>query len=102
MRLPLDWLSEVIALPADEELIERLSFCGFEDVMVHRGGPDLSLLRVGRVVRCEQHPNADKLSVCSVDVGDGDERSIVCGASPVLSVMPEGLIIDATAKGISS
>ncbi len=83
MRLPLDWLSELVDLPGDEELIERLSLCGFEDVMVHRSGPDLSDLRVGRVVRCERHPNADKLSVCSVDVGDGDEHSIVCGAANV-------------------
>ena len=36
---------------------------------------------MGRVLTREQHPNADRLSLCTVDVGDGDPRSIVCGAS---------------------
>ena len=37
---------------------------------------------VGRVLAAEQHPNADRLSVCKVDTGDG-ERTIVCGAPNV-------------------
>ena len=35
---------------------------------------------MGRVLSREQHPNADRLSVCLVDVGDGEPRQIVCGA----------------------
>ena len=49
-----------------------------------RIGPDLSAIVVGRVLeRCERHPNADRLSVCRVDVGDGAPRTIVCGAPNV-------------------
>jgi phenylalanyl-tRNA synthetase beta chain len=83
MRLPLSWLSEWVDLPPADPLAERLLLCGFEDVAVTSLGPDLSGLRVGAVVRCERHPNADKLSVCAVDAGDGALRTIVCGAPNV-------------------
>jgi phenylalanyl-tRNA synthetase beta chain len=83
MRLPLDWLAEMVDLPPDAELVEKLSLSGFEDVMVHRTGPDLSGIVVGHVAGCERHPDADKLSVCRVDVGDGTPRTIVCGAPNV-------------------
>jgi phenylalanyl-tRNA synthetase beta chain len=52
--------------------------------IIRRGVPDLDgnlgLYRVGRVVQCEKHPNADRLQLCSVDVGEGEPRQIVCGA----------------------
>jgi phenylalanyl-tRNA synthetase beta chain len=83
MRLPLAWLAEFVALPPAAELAQRLEMAGFEDVVVHEQGPDLSELRVGLVARCERHPDADKLSVCQVDVGDGAQRTIVCGAPNV-------------------
>lgn len=83
MRLPLAWLAEWVDLPAPAELARRLELSGFEDVAVHQLGPDLSQLRVGRVERCERHPDADKLSVCQVEVGDGALRAIVCGAPNV-------------------
>ena len=84
MRLPLDWLAEWILLPdSAEELAERLTLGGLEVEEIVRTGPDLSGIRVGRVVRCERHPNADRLSVCRVDVGSGEPVEIVCGASNV-------------------
>ncbi len=83
MRVSLDWLAEFTDLPPEPELVDRLSMCGFEDVLVERGGPDLSAIRVGRVESCEPHPNADKLSVCEVDVGEGEPLQIVCGAPNV-------------------
>ena len=83
MRLPLAWLAELVDLPPAAELARRLELAGFEDVAVHELGPDLSQVRVGRVERCERHPDADKLSVCHVDVGDGTRRAIVCGAPNV-------------------
>ena len=83
MRLPLAWLAEWIAPPAPAELARRLELSGFEDVSVSNVGPDLSELRVGRVARCERHPDADRLSVCEVDVGDGTPRTIACCAPNV-------------------
>ena len=50
------------------------------DVGVADAGDNLSYLRVGKVVAAEKHPNADKLQLCQVDVGEGEPRQIVCGA----------------------
>ena len=83
MRLALDWLAELVDLPAEPELVEGLSCGGFEDVRVEAPGPDLSAVCVGRVLERAAHPNADRLSVCRVDVGDGEPLEIVCGAPNV-------------------
>ena len=50
------------------------------DVGVPDDGDNLALLRVGRVLEAGRHPNADKLQLCQVDVGEGEPRQIVCGA----------------------
>ena len=84
MRVPLSWLSEWIDLPESrEELQRRLTLGGLEIEGVERMGPDLSAIRVGRVVERAPHPNADRLSFCRVDVGEGDPLEIVCGAPNV-------------------
>ncbi len=84
MRVPLRWLAEWIDVPASaEELAERLTAGGLEVDSIEKIGPDLSALRVGLVVECGKHPNADRLSLCRVDVGSGEPIDIVCGAPNV-------------------
>ncbi len=83
MRLSLEWLGEWIALPPAAALVERLSLGGFEDVSIVATGPELSAIRVGCVLERAPHPNADRLSLCRVDVGAGEPLSIVCGAPNV-------------------
>ncbi|MDJ0852633.1 MAG: phenylalanine--tRNA ligase subunit beta, partial [Myxococcota bacterium] len=83
MRISLDWLGEWVDLPPTAELVDRLDMGGFEDTMVEDTGPDLSAVRVGLVVEREQHPNADRLSLCRVDLGGGEPVEIVCGAPNV-------------------
>ncbi len=83
MRLALDWLSEWIDLPEESRLTERLEMGGFEDVLVERSGPDLSAIRVGHVLERRAHPGADRLSLCRVDVGEGEPVEVVCGAPNV-------------------
>lgn len=84
MRVSLSWLQDLVQVnePADQ-LGERLSMAGFEVEEME----DLSLLAqgvvVGEVVECDRHPNADKLSVCKVNVGTGELLQIVCGAKNV-------------------
>jgi phenylalanyl-tRNA synthetase beta chain len=86
MKVPVSWLREYVALDGPiEEVARRLVFTSFEvDRIVRRGVPDedgnLGLYRVGRVVEAGKHPNADRLQLCSVDVGEGEPRQIVCGA----------------------
>jgi len=83
MRVPLRWLAEWVDLPPEPELLARLTQGGLEVEGVERVGPDLSGVRVGHVVTREKHPNADRLSLCRVDLGDGEPVDIVCGAPNV-------------------
>jgi phenylalanyl-tRNA synthetase beta chain len=86
MRVPLDWLREYVAVDAPvEELADRLGTATCEvERIIRRGVADddgnLGLFRVGRVVEAGKHPNADRLQLCRVDVGEGEPRQIVCGA----------------------
>jgi phenylalanyl-tRNA synthetase beta chain len=103
MRLPLEWLHQYCdpGLPADE-LATRLAMTGTEVDRIHTHGvPSLEHFVVGHVVSAEQHPDADRLRVCMVQVADGDVRQIVCGAPNVAAgqrvpvgltgaVMPDG------------
>lgn len=83
MRVSLNWLAEWIDLPGStEELCDLLTFGGLEIESVETAGPDLSQVRVGHVEQREPHPNADRLSLCRVNVGDGPVE-IVCGAPNV-------------------
>jgi phenylalanyl-tRNA synthetase beta chain len=86
MRVPLSWLAEYVPLemPLDE-LATRLSIAtaeveGIETRGVADADGNLELFRVGRVLEAVKHPNADRLQLTKVDVGDGEARSIVCGA----------------------
>jgi phenylalanyl-tRNA synthetase beta chain len=83
MKVPLGWLATFVDLPAQAELEERLTLAGLEIEEVLRTGPDLSSLRVGQVLERRPHPNAERLSVCSVDLGQATAASIVCGAPNV-------------------
>ena len=83
MKYPLGWLAEWIDLPDLETLDERLTIGGLEIEEVIQGGPDLSALIVGHVDARQQHPDADRLSLCSVDVGGDAPLDIVCGAPNV-------------------
>jgi len=85
MRVPYSWLREYCDPGVDApELAERLAMTGTEVERVGTiGPPSAEGFVVGMVVECEAHPNADRLSVCSVDTGEGEPRTIVCGAPNV-------------------
>jgi phenylalanyl-tRNA synthetase beta chain len=86
MKVPLSWLREYVPIdrPVDE-IAQRLviSSCeleGIERVGVADVDGNLGLFRVGRVLEAVKHPNADRLQLCQVDIGESDSRQIVCGA----------------------
>ncbi len=83
MRVSLDWLAEWIDLPPAAELVDRLTLGGLEIENVERTGPDLSDFVVGEVRERSAHPNADRLSVCQVDLGEDHLLEVVCGAPNV-------------------
>jgi phenylalanyl-tRNA synthetase beta chain len=82
MRVPYSWLREYCDPGVEPEVLaERLAMTGTEVERVGTvGPPSAEGFVVGRVVGCEPHPGADRLSVCTVDAGEGEERTIVCGA----------------------
>ena len=85
MRVPVEWLSEYAdaGLPV-AALEERLTMTGTKVEAVHHHGVDaLERFVIGRVLEAGRHPDADRLSVCLVDVGDGGPQQIVCGAPNV-------------------
>jgi phenylalanyl-tRNA synthetase beta chain len=86
VRVPLSWLREYVSVDVPvEELAERVNVSVAEvERIIRRGVADedgnLGLYRVGRVLEAGKHPNADRLQLCSVDVGEKEPRQIVCGA----------------------
>jgi len=86
MRVPVSWLQDYVPLEAPlDELATKLSVSAAEvEGIERRGVPDrdgnLGLFRVGRVLEAAKHPNADRLQLCRVDVGEGEPLQIVCGA----------------------
>src|SRR5919109_1924782 len=86
MKVPLSWLREYVEVDASTvEIADRLAIATGEVERISRPGVadvdgNLGLYRVGRVLEAGKHPNADRLQLCRVDVGEGEPRQIVCGA----------------------
>lgn len=85
MLVSYQWLSEYIDLSGltAEELAEKMTRGGIEIDGVESLNKGVTGVVVGHVVSKEKHPDADKLNVCKVDVGTGEELQIVCGAKNV-------------------
>jgi phenylalanyl-tRNA synthetase beta chain len=116
MRVPLFWLHDYCdpGIPL-AELEHQLTMTGTKVEAIHGHGVGaLEHFLVGRVLSAERHPDADRLTVCTVDVGTGDERTIVCGAPNVAAgqivavaepgaVMPDGTKLKrAKLRGVES
>jgi phenylalanyl-tRNA synthetase beta chain len=116
MRLPRFWLHDYCRPELDTPtLAERLDLSGTKVERVTRYGVDeIGRFVVGRVLEAEPHPDADRLRVCRVEVGDGEPVRIVCGAPNVAAgqsvavarpgaVLPDGRRLEAVAlRGIVS
>ncbi|MFT5258523.1 MAG: phenylalanyl-tRNA synthetase beta chain [Saprospiraceae bacterium] len=115
MLISESWLREWVALSVStQQLCENLIQAGLEvetvEPIVKLGG----LVKIGEVVAIERHPDADKLNICQVDVGTGEQLTIVCGAAnaalgikaPVAidgAVLPNGLKIEQrSVRGVDS
>ena len=87
MKISYNWLKQFVDIPyGPEELSKALTDCGLEVEHLAQwksleGG--LEGVVIGKILTCEKHPNADRLSVTTVDAGDGVTRQIVCGAPNV-------------------
>lgn len=83
MRLSINWLRDFVDLPVSpEELAERLTLAGFEVEGLEKVEPEFSGVVVARAARVEPHPNADRLTVVTVEDGRRTWQ-VVCGAPDV-------------------
>jgi len=81
MQFPESWLREFCNPPlSTQQLAETLTMAGLEVEDMKSVAPPFSKVVVGLITSAEQHPNADRLRVCQVDVGQSQALSIVCGA----------------------
>ena len=84
MNISTSWLREWVSPQVtDEVLAEQLTMAGLEVDGIETVAPAFSKVVVGHVVSCEKHPDADKLNLCQVDVGEAENVQIICGAKNV-------------------
>jgi phenylalanyl-tRNA synthetase beta chain len=88
MKFSENWLREWVSPEWDSNtLAEELSLAGLEVDGIDPVAGDFTNVVVGHVLSVERHPDADKLNVTQVDVGDGEPVQIVCGAKNVVAGM---------------
>ena len=88
MRISEQWLREWVSPKLDtEQLAERLTLAGLEVSALEPAGADLKGVVVGRIDSLREHPHADRLKLCSVDIGRRGRLEIVCGARNVVTGM---------------
>lgn len=82
MRVSLNWLKDYIDLPTEDpdELARAFDMLGHAVESVERYAAEWTDVYIGKVLRIESHPNADAVRVTYVDLGDGVEHQIICGA----------------------
>src|SRR6267142_310222 len=87
VNIPESWLRSFCHPPlSGAELAERLTMVGLEVEAYEPAGPQFSGVVVAQVVDVARHPNADKLTICTVDAG-GEKLKVVCGAPNVRAGM---------------
>lgn len=103
MRVPIMWLRDYAELPANaDEIIARLATLGFPvDEVIAR--PKLTNVVVGRITKMVKHPNADKLQLCTIDIGGEKTLTIATAATNVAEgqVIPVALIGAELAGGLT-
>ncbi len=89
MKITFDWLKDHLKTNLKEKnLLEQLTNVGLEVEGVQNLSSDKELFKVAKIIKTIKHPNADRLKVCDVDVGEKELKKVVCGAANAL----EGLI----------
>ena len=81
MRLTLSWLKEHLDTKYNEsKIIEKLTDIGLEVESFESINSELDSFKIAKVINAEKHPNADRLKVCDVDIGQKNTIKVVCGA----------------------
>ena len=81
MKFTISWLKEHLDTKYNEsKIIDKLTDIGLEVENFDHVSSELDSFKIARIVNTEQHPNADRLKVCDVDIGQKDTIKVVCGA----------------------
>ena len=89
MKITFDWLRDHLKTSSKEkDLLKQLTNIGLEVERVENLFADNELFKVAKIIKTEKHPNADRLKVCDVNIGEKDLKKVVCGAANA----KEGLI----------
>src|SRR5210317_1110492 len=89
MKISYNWLKQYIDTDLNPQEVSEiltntgLEVEGLEEVQSVKGG--LQGVIIGEVLSCEKHPDADKLTVCKVNLGEGEAVQIICGAPNVVA-----------------
>ncbi len=98
MKVPYSWLKEYVDIEISAgELQEKLFSCGFEVEELIYLGKGVEKVAVGKILACEKHPDADRLTVCKVDCGEYGVKQIVTAATNVF----EGALVPCALDGAS-
>ena len=102
MIITLPWLKEHLNTKAKEsEIIDKLTNIGLEVESIVEKSGGIANFKIAKIIKAEKHPNADKLKVCEVNIGEKEIVKVVCGAPNardglVTVYAPPGAIIPKT------
>jgi phenylalanyl-tRNA synthetase beta chain len=116
MLISIDWIKDFVSIPEMDpvKLGEKFTLACAEVEGVHSSGEHLKKMSVAKVLEIEKHPEADKLNLVTFEIGNGEKRKVVCGASnvrvgmktpyaPVGTVLPGGFeLIPKKIRGVLS
>ncbi len=116
MKITYDWLKDhLITSYSEKKLLDQLTNIGLEVENISNISEDQNLFKVAKIIKIQKHPDADRLKVCDVDVGDNEIKKVVCGAknardglltvyAPPGAVIPKsGLkLVEAKIRGVTS
>ncbi len=81
MIITVPWLKEHLKTKANEnEIIDKLTNIGLEVEGIKENSGELSKFKIAKIIKTQKHPNADKLKICDVSVGEKEILKVVCGA----------------------
>ena len=82
MKITFDWLKDHLNINLKEEkLLDQLTNIGLEVESIENLFSGNELFKVAKIIKIEKHPNADRLKVCDVNIGEKELKKVVCGAS---------------------
>ena len=81
MKITFDWLKDHLKTGLKEKnILDQLTNIGLEVESVENLSSNNELFKIAKIIKIEKHPNADRLKVCDVHVGEKDLKKVVCGA----------------------